>query len=93
MLTKQLRELERQADVIQTNQFQQLQKMCKETIGNHIGGKPAYRLSYIPENQLGPEYWDFHELNIKGKEMFGFSSPNFNDFRKDLISYLNDLKK
>lgn len=93
MLTKQLRELERQADAIETNGFQQLQKMCKEIIGNYIGGRPGYRLSYIPANELGGQYWDFHELDIKGKECFGFSSPNFKDFKKDLVSYLNDLKQ
>jgi|APGre2960657505_1045072.scaffolds.fasta_scaffold180024_2 hypothetical protein len=74
--------------------FNKLQQMCKEVIGNHIGGKPAYRIShYKGTDEMGDyEYWDFHEVNEKGREHFGFSSPNFKFFDKILTNYLTEVQ-
>lgn len=64
--------------------------MCREIIGNHIGGKPAYTINhYKGTDEMGDyEYWDFHEVNKKDKQHFGFSSPNFETFNKMLTHYL-----
>jgi hypothetical protein len=74
--------------------FERLQMMCENVIGNHIGGKPAFNLKhYKGTDEMGDyEYWDFHEVNQKGKEHFGFSSPNFNQFEENLTDYLNRVQ-
>jgi hypothetical protein len=73
--------------------FERLEMMCKNVIGNHIGGKPAYTLTHHKgTDDMGEyEYWDFHEVTEKGVPMFGFSDPYFNGFEETLTSYLNDL--
>ena len=73
--------------------FNELQEMCKQIIGNHIGGNPAYSIQHYKgtDDRGNYEYWDFHEITEKGKAMFGFSSPSFSDFDRTLTNYLTDI--
>jgi hypothetical protein len=78
----------------QTERFERLQMMCKNVIGSHIGGKQAYTLNhYTGVDDMGEyEYWEFHEVTEKGRTMFGFSIPNFNQFEETLTDYLNRIQ-
>lgn len=82
------------ANTNKMERFERLQMMCENVIGNHIGGKKAYDLNhYKGTDEMGEyEYWDFHEVTEKGRQMFGFSIPDFNQFEETLTDYLNRIQ-
>ena len=73
--------------------FIKLKEKVTKQLGTFIGGKPSFTMEYYPPSKefgLDNGYYDFHELDEKGKSWFGFSSPDYKFFKESMLDYLKN---
>jgi hypothetical protein len=70
-------------------EFYLLLEEGEKVYGKHKAAD-SFQLDFYPENEYGPAYYNFNELDKKAKPHFGFSSPNFESFKKDFLYCLKE---